>query len=76
MRISIKIKFSVFLAVLLLLAFVVINAVEPLRDFFELIILRPQDYAMICAGVVVWAVILRYVWRRRLFERFLGIELN
>ncbi len=69
-------KRPAFLAVLLLLAFVVINAVEPLRDFFELIILRPQDYAMISAAVVVWAVILRYVWRRRLFERFLGIELN
>lgn len=56
-----------------LLAFILFNVYEPARRFFELIVLDPLDYALIAAAVVVWALLLRHVWRHDWFERFLGI---
>jgi len=52
----------------------VVVAVPPLRNFFELALLRPWDYLLLGAVVVVWALILRLVWRARLLERLLALE--
>jgi cation-transporting ATPase E len=52
----------------------VVIAVQPLRAFFELTLLRPWDYLLLGAVVVVWALLLRFIWRARLLERLLALE--
>jgi cation-transporting ATPase E len=51
-----------------------ILAVPSLRAFFELVLLRPMDYVVIAAAVAAWALLLRLVWRARVFERLLALE--
>jgi cation-transporting ATPase E len=48
-------------------------AVQPLRDFFELSLLPIMDYLAIGGVVVVWAFLLRLVWRHRALERLLSL---
>jgi cation-transporting ATPase E len=62
------------LALVLLALFSAIVLLTVLRDFFELELLRPLDYALIALAVVAWAAALRFIWRRKLFEWWLGIE--
>ena len=64
------------LAGLLLALFVFILAYPPLTHFFELIDLSAGNYLFIGLLVVVWAFLLRRAWRKRWFERFLGIDLG
>jgi cation-transporting ATPase E len=59
------------LAVGMLGLFAVLLAVPSLRDFFELRLLAPLDYALITLGVMGWALVLRLIWRGRVFERLL-----
>ena len=54
--------------------YIVVTAVPPLRAFFELSPLRIWDYLLISAGVVIWALLLRLIWRARAFERLLSLE--
>lgn len=63
-----------YLAIGLLVAFAVIVLVAPLRQFFELVMLRPTDYLIIGAAAVVWMFAVRGVWRGNWFERLLNIE--
>lgn len=67
-------KRPLLLVLLMLAAFVVILLVEPLRNFFELILLAPLDYAIIVGAVIVWAFVLRAAWRGHWLERFLNLE--
>ena len=69
-------KRPALLAIGLLLIFIVVVAVKPLRDFFELVLLRPVDYLVLGLAVVLWALVLRFVWHAHLFERFLGLEIE
>jgi cation-transporting ATPase E len=46
-------------------------AVPSLRSLFELRLLPGLDYALIALGVLGWALILRLMWRYRVFERLL-----
>jgi cation-transporting ATPase E len=46
-------------------------AVPSLRSMFELTLLPALDYALIALGVLGWALILRLIWRYRVFERLL-----
>jgi cation-transporting ATPase E len=62
------------LAFVMLAAFVAIVLVEPLREFFELIDFTLLEYAIISVVTLVWALVLRYVWRTRLFERSLRLD--
>jgi cation-transporting ATPase E len=62
------------LALALLALFCAIVLLPVPRDFFELVLLRPLDYALITLTVVAWAVTLRFIWRRELFEWWLGIK--
>jgi cation-transporting ATPase E len=48
--------------------------VPPLRGFFELAVLRWQDYVLLAAVVILWALLLRLIWRTRLFERLLDLN--
>jgi len=63
-----------FLALGMLAAFVVILLVPALRGFFELRLLPPLDYVLIGAVVIVWGFVLRFAWRKRLFERLLNLS--
>jgi cation-transporting ATPase E len=58
----------------MLVLYGVITAVPPLRSFFELTPLRWLDYLLIGGLVAIWAVLLRFIWRARLFERLLGLS--
>lgn len=51
-----------------------IMVVPPLRHFWELLPLAPMDYGLIVGAVALWMVVVRYVWRSQLFERFLHLE--
>ncbi len=64
------------LAVLMLIVYLVILLVDPLRNFFQIARLPLTDYLLIAASVVVWAVLLRWIWRANVFDRFLGLELK
>lgn len=58
----------------LLAAFALIVLIAPLRRFFELVLLRPGDYLLISAVVVVWMFVVRAAWRGQWLERLLNIE--
>ncbi|MGB9299599.1 MAG: HAD-IC family P-type ATPase [Anaerolineae bacterium] len=51
-----------------------VMAIRPLREFFELVSLKVTDYALIGFVVVLWALLLRVIWRGRLLERLLSRE--
>lgn len=69
-------KRPTLLAAGMVAAFVLILLIPPLRDFFELVVLPIPFYGIIIAGVLLWMLIVRIVWRRRLFDRFLNIDLS
>jgi cation-transporting ATPase E len=54
----------------------VIMAVPPLRAAFELTPLRGLDYLLIGIVVALWALLLRFIWRGRLFERLLDLKVS
>jgi cation-transporting ATPase E len=60
------------LAIGLLGLYAVVMAVPPLRDFFELALLRGWDYLALAAIAVAWALVQRILWRTQLFERLLS----
>jgi cation-transporting ATPase E len=64
------------LAAAMMLVFVLILIITPIRDFFELLVLPLHYYALIAASVVLWMLAVREVWRRHLFDRFLNIDLS
>jgi cation-transporting ATPase E len=51
-----------------------VMAIQPLREFFELVSLQVTDYALIGFVVILWALLLRVIWRGRLLERLLSRE--
>ena len=65
-----------FLALGMMGLYGVITAVPSLRAFFELRPLRGFDYLLIGAVVAAWALLLRLIWRARLFERLLDLEVS
>lgn len=47
----------------------------PLREFYGMTPLRqPLDYVVIIATTGTWTLVLRFVWRARLLERYLDVE--
>ncbi len=58
----------------LLLAFVAVMALPPLRGFFALEPLTPLGVLAIVAAALAWLFLVRLVWRRRLLERFFGFQ--
>jgi cation-transporting ATPase E len=47
----------------------------PLREFYGMSALRqPLDYLVIVGTTVIWTLVLRFGWRARLLERYLGVE--
>ncbi len=58
----------------LLLGFISVIAIEPLRAFFEMIDLPVLAYVAIALITLIWMLLLRMTWRRNWLERFLQIE--
>lgn len=63
-------------ALALLGVYVIILAVPPLREFFELSLLGVKDYLIIGLIALLWCLVLRYIWRVKLLDRFLGVDLS
>jgi cation-transporting ATPase E len=62
------------LALGLLLGYGGLLAIEPLDQFFELTRLALHGYLLIALTALIWAVLLRWIWRARLLERFLQVD--
>jgi cation-transporting ATPase E len=62
------------LALGMLALYGVIVAVPVFREFFELTMLRWWDYLLLAALAVGWALLLRVVWRARVFERLFSLD--
>ena len=60
------------LALLLLAVFVVILALGPLREFFELVSLGPADFVVLGLVAGGWALSVRWAWRARQLDRLVS----
>ena len=60
------------LAAIMLAIFILVMAVPPFRQFFELEPLGLLDIAIILGVVTVWAFALRYIWRAKVLEKLIG----
>jgi len=64
------------MAIALLGVYILIVALPPLREFFELSPLSVPGYLYIGLVAVEWCLLLRFIWRSRFFDRFLGVDLS
>ncbi|MEI7553922.1 HAD-IC family P-type ATPase [Candidatus Chlorohelix sp.] len=64
------------LAGAILVAYFVIILVDPLRKIFNLQVLPWVDYLMLGGLAVLWAVIMQIIWRYKLLDRFLKVDLK
>ena len=55
--------------------FLVIVA-TPMRDFFDLAPLDLSHSVLIVLAALLWLFLVRVTWRRRLLERFFGVDLT
>ncbi len=62
------------LAVGLMLVFVLISLIAPLRQLFSLEPLDWQYLALVAAAVPVWLLLVRLFWRHNLLARFVGVK--
>ncbi|PSB21993.1 hypothetical protein C7B65_00830 [Phormidesmis priestleyi ULC007] len=53
-----------------------ILAVPFLRNFFELYPLDLIHYLGIGLVALIWALVVRFTWRNRLLDRFLGVKIS
>lgn len=60
------------LAGIMLAIFILVMAVPPFREFFELQSLGLVDIAIILGVVTAWAFGLRYIWRAKILEKLIG----
>ncbi len=64
----------VILSLALLAVYAVILIVPALGQFFDLAPLAATDYLLLAAGAVAWGLLVRWVWRTRVVERFLDVD--
>ena len=62
-----------YLALAMFAAYVLLLAIPPLRNLFDLTLLGFFDYLFIGLLVVVWLFVVRWFWRSHLIDRFLGL---
>lgn len=64
------------LAGLVFLLYLLILVIPPLRNFFELYPLDVIDYLGIGLLALVWLWVVRFFWRNKILDRFLGIQIS
>lgn len=64
------------MAIFLMGVFGLILLLPGLRDFFELVALRPQDIGAIGLAILVWLILLRWLWIGRILDKFLGMDFS
>lgn len=64
------------LALGLFVAFVLVSSTLIPRRFFTLARLAPLEVALVAIGGLAWLLVVRFVWRHRLLERFLGLPVE
>ena len=62
------------LALGLFICLIGVLAIAPLRALFNLQALDIVDYLIIGGATVLWAILIKVIWRFRLFERFLQLD--
>jgi cation-transporting ATPase E len=62
------------LAIIMLIIYLMIIFVDSFREFWELERLDLTDYLFLTSVAVLWGIIIRYIWRNDLFERFLNVQ--
>lgn len=67
-------KRPLLLGLVMLGLFAAVMAVPAWRQFWELLPLEAVDYGLVIGITIVWVLVQRYVWRARLFERFLHLQ--
>lgn len=65
-----------YVALALLGVYILGVAIPPVRNFFELARLGLHSYLYIGLVAIEWCLLLRFVWRTRFFDRFLGVDLS
>jgi cation-transporting ATPase E len=66
-----------WLAIGMFIALIVFMVVPPLRDLYDLVLFpHVVDYLVIAVVAVMWAFSVRFIWRRRLIDRYLNIDLS
>jgi cation-transporting ATPase E len=58
----------------LLVVYLLVVAIAPVRAFFSLAALNTMDYLFIGAAALIWSIIQRWIWRAHLLERFLQLN--
>ena len=54
--------------------FIIVLTVEPIQEFYELPPLHSWvDYLIITAVTFIWVIIVRFVWRRGIIDRYLNL---
>jgi cation-transporting P-type ATPase E len=56
--------------------YLLILAIDPVRQFFELYPLGVANNLFIGLVALEWCLVLRFMWRSRFLDRFLGVDLN
>lgn len=63
-------------AIVLFGLYLLVLAVSPVRQFFELYPLGIVNYLFIGLIALEWCLVLRFMWRTRFLDRFLGVDLS
>ena len=69
-------KLVIYAAIVLVVAYLILLMIEPLRAFFQLLPLPWTFNGAIGVLTLVWMFLQRAVWRSNWLERFLDIEAN
>lgn len=64
------------LAVGMMVLFFVVTLLPPLRGWFMLTALGPQEYALLALAITIWLFAVRATWRSQLLSRYLSVELG
>lgn len=62
------------LACVLAAVFIVVELTPPLRDLFALASLTLVEWGLVCAAILLWLPLLRWLWRSESITRYLGIR--
>jgi cation-transporting ATPase E len=55
---------------------VLVSLIPGLRNLFLLSAMGSTEYGLVAFALALWIVTVRWIWRSRLFERFLGVDLG